>query len=267
MESPTGLGPTGARANRAKHRLDAGETVVVVAGHSPSADTIDFIGPLGFDGFWLEGEHGPVSWDRIGDLTRACDLWGMSALLRVRTLDPTLIVRGLSLGAHGIVVPQVNTAQEAEQLVEAAKFSPIGSRGVTRGRRSYGRSDFLDSDNDETLLVVQLECPEALENIEEISAVEHLDVVFIAPNDLAQAMGHQGQVDHPSVVSAIDEGITRIVAAGAAAGTLCTGANLERFTSLGARFLYTTYDAWIQQGATKWLQQLNTSLPSSGATQ
>jgi 4-hydroxy-2-oxoheptanedioate aldolase len=241
--------------NRLKRRLGErdGEVVIVVAGQAASADTIDFVGSLGFDGFWIEGEHGPMVWDRLGDQTRACDLWGMAALVRVARLDPSLVARALSLGAHGIVIPGLRQASEAAALVDAAKFAPIGHRGVSRGRRSYGAPRFLETENDETVLVVQLEDPEALDNVEQICAVEHIDVVFVAPNDLAQAMGHQGQPEHPDVAEAIDATLKRIVASGRIAGTSCTRDQIDRFVGLGVRFLYTTVDAWLVDGARHYL--------------
>ena len=245
------------RANRAKRRLAQGGVATVVAGHSMSADSIDFLGPFGFDAVWLEAEHGPADWERLGDLSRACDLWGLSALLRLRTLEPSLIGRALTLGVHGIVIPQVQSAEETRALVNAAKFAPAGQRGVSRGRRSYGNPGFLDEDNDETLLVVQLEDPEALGNCEEIAAVENLDVAFIAPNDLAQAMGYQGQPDHPEVVAAIEEGLRRIARVGGAVpGTLCKGDAAPRLIELGTRFLYVSYDAWIAKASGEWLRGL-----------
>jgi len=242
------------RANRAKRRLAAGGVATVVAGHSMSADSIDFLGPHGFDAVWLEAEHGPADWERLGDLSRACDLWGLSALLRLRTLGPSLVGRALSLGVHGIVIPQIGGADQVRALVEAAKFAPIGRRGVSRGRRSYGRPDFLATDNDETLLVVQIEDPDALAHCEEIAAVPHLDVAFIAPNDLAQAMGFPGQPGHPEVVAAVEQGLARIAGVGgAAAGTLCSGDAGPRLIGLGARFLYVSTDAWVAQAAAAWL--------------
>ncbi len=245
------------RANRAKRRLAEGGVVTAVAGHSMSADSIDFLGPLGFDAVWLEGEHGPADWERIGDQSRACDLWGLSALMRLRTLEPSLVGRALSLGVHGIVIPQVGTAAEAEALVDAAKFAPQGHRGVSRGRRSYGNPDFLARDNDETFLVVQIEDPKALGQIEAIAATPHLDVVFIAPNDLAQAMGHQGQPDHPEVVAAIEDGLRRIAAVGGAApGTFCKGEAAAHLIELGTRFLYVNYDAWVAASSEQWLGSL-----------
>lgn len=241
------------RANRVKHRLAAGDTVTVVASQALTADLVDALGPLGFDGVWVEGEHGNATWDRLGDLSRAADLWGMSALFRVGALDPAIIARALSLGAHGVVLPQVSTAEEAARLVQAAKFAPIGERGVTRGRRALGRADFLERENDETLVVVQLEDPVALANIEAICAVEHIDVVFIAPNDLAQAMGYLGQPRHPDVLAAIDDGLARIAATGKAAGTFAARGDLDRLRSLGTRFLYTPAEALLAAAATDFL--------------
>ena len=262
--SPSLPGHESPRANRAKRRLAAGEVVSAVAGHSMTADSIDSLGPLGFDAVWLEAEHGPADWERLGDQSRACDLWGLSALIRLRQLDPSLVGRALTLGVHGIVIPQVKSAAEAKLLVDAAKFAPVGHRGVSRGRRSYGNPDFLARDNDETLLVVQLEDPEALGNCEEIAATPHLDVAFIAPNDLAQAMGYQGQPNHPEVVAAIEEGLRRIAGVGgAAAGTFCKGDAAPRLIDLGVRFLYVNYDAWIAQAAGEWLRGVREADPRS----
>lgn len=228
--------------------------MTAIAGHSMTADSIDLLGPFGFDAVWLEAEHGPADWERLGDQSRACDLWGLSALIRLHKMEPSLVGRALTLGVHGIVIPQVQSASEARALVQAAKFSPIGQRGVSRGRRSYGNPDFLAEDNDETLLVVQLEDPDALAHCEEIAATPHLDVVFIAPNDLAQAMGHQGQPDHPEVVAAIEDGLRRIAAVGGAApGTFCKPDAGSRWTELGARFLYVNYDAWIARASEHFL--------------
>lgn len=260
----TDLGSRGPIPSTAlNHRLEHGDITVAVASHSMTSDTVDFLGQFGFDAVWLEGEHGSVTWDRIGDLSRAAELWGMAALLRVRTLDPTLIVRGLSLGVHGIVIPQVTTADQVRAAVAAVKFAPAGQRGVTRGRRSWRvpgapPDDFFATENTSTVLVVQLESPAALDRIDEIVDVEGVDVVFVAPNDLAQAMGRQGRVDDPDVVAAVDAAVARIAASGrVAAGTLCRPDHIGRFTDLGARFLYVTLDEWIRTGATHYLQEIS----------
>src|SRR5918999_1252822 len=96
------------RENRIKRKLQEGQPVTVVSGHA-NTDMIDFLGQFGFDGIWLEGEHGPLSWEQIGDMSRACDLWGMTSVTRVRANEPGLITRALDCGTMGIVVPHVNT--------------------------------------------------------------------------------------------------------------------------------------------------------------
>jgi len=253
MSAPTGL----------RRRLDAGEVAVVVAGHVMSGDTADFLGRFGFDACWIEMEHGSATWDRVGDITRACELWAMTALLRLPFLQPGLVGRALTLGAGGIVIPQVSSADEAAALVDAARFAPRGHRGVSMGRRSYGRTDFLDAERDDVVLVVQLEDAGALGNIESICAVDGIDVVFIAPNDLAQSMGHQGEPGHPEVQAAIADGLRSIAACGSAPGTLCAPDRVEHFVGLGARFLYTSFDNWIATGATAFLAAVDAASPRS----
>jgi len=243
--------------NAVKRRLASGEVAVVTAGHSGSADTIDLVGSMGLDGFWIEGEHGPLNWERLGDQTRAADLWGMTALVRVSRLDASLIVRALSLGAHGIVVPGVRTAEEARAIVQAVKFSPIGERGVTLGRRSYGSPRFLHEENDQTVIVVQLEDPVALANAEAIASVPHLDVAMVAQNDLAQSMGHLGDAGHPEVQQAMSSALSRIAALGpghAVAGTnIGRAAEVGAALALGVRFLYANYDGWLKAAARDYL--------------
>jgi 4-hydroxy-2-oxoheptanedioate aldolase len=170
------------RSNKVKTKLQAGEVALALSGHSISSDTIDFCGQLGFDAFWIEGEHGTVTWDQIGDMTRACDLWNMASIMRVHSHEPGVITRALDRGANGIVVPHVNTRTQAEQIVKAARFAPIGQRGMySSGRRGYGDPDYVQNANDEVLLVVLIEEMEAVHNLAEILTVDHIDLFFVAP--------------------------------------------------------------------------------------
>jgi 4-hydroxy-2-oxoheptanedioate aldolase len=238
-----------------KHKLRRGEPVMVVGGLH-SADIIDYLGQFGFDGMWLECEHGPVSWEQIGDQSRACDLWNMASIVRVPTNEPWVITRTLDRGASGIVVPHVSTRDEAARVVEAAKFGPIGLRGMFGGRRSYGVGDYIQRANDETLVVVLIEEIEAVENLAEILTVDHIDVFFVAPSDLAQTMGYTGNHTHPAVQGVIDQAISQIVAAGRTAGALAGDANLGHYHGLGARFFLTSWLGWLGQGAKQTLGSL-----------
>jgi 4-hydroxy-2-oxoheptanedioate aldolase len=218
------------RPNRIKQRLAAGQVATILAGTN-DPDLIDQLGPLGADGIWLEGEHGGVDYADLGNLTRACDLWGVASVVRVMDNDYATIYRTLDRGAQGIVVPHVNTRAEAQAAVEAAKFAPLGKRGMFTSRQGFGVSDYLKAANDQSLLIVLIE------------------VFFVAPNDLATSMGHIGKLDLPEVQQTVDSAITRIVQAGRKAGTLVSSANVERYTRLGVRCLMTSFFPWIAAGA------------------
>ena len=243
------------RENRIKRQLQAGETAVAVSGHH-NADMVDFLGQFGFDGVWLEGEHGPVDWDAIGDLSRACDLWGMASVTRVNNNDPGTIMRALDRGTMGIVVPHVNTREAAEQAMKSAKFDPIGYRGMFGGRQSFGVPDYVKRANDQTLVVVLIEEIEAVNNLADILTVDNIDVFFVAPADLAQTMGHIGNHGHPDVQATIDKALAQIVAAGRTAGTLATDDNVERYRDAGVRFFLTGWPNWVSQGAKGFLQRV-----------
>jgi 4-hydroxy-2-oxoheptanedioate aldolase len=243
------------RENRVKRQLQAGQTAIAVSGHH-NADMIDFLGQFGFDGVWLEGEHGPVDWDAIGDMSRACDLWGMASVTRVNNNDPGTIMRALDRGTMGIVVPHVNTREAAEQAMKSAKYAPVGYRGMFGGRQSFGVPDYFRHANDQTLIVVLIEEIEAVDNLAEILAVDDIDVFFVAPADLAQTMGHIGNHTHPDVQATIDKALAQIVAAGKTAGTLATDDNVERYRDAGVRFFLTGWTNWVSQGAKAFLKKV-----------
>ncbi len=243
------------RANRAKAKLRQGKVVTVVSGHGDT-DMIDYLGQFGLDGIWLEGEHGPLSWQHIGDMSRACDLWDMTSVTRINKNDAGMIMRTFDRGSMGVVVPHVSTREEAEQVVQAAKYAPIGSRGMYGGRQSYGVADYFRRANEETLTVVLIEERKALDNLADILTVDHIDVFFVAPSDLAQTMGHIGNHTHPDVQAAIDRALAQIVAAGKTAGTLVTDDTVEKYIAAGARFFLTAWTNWVAQGARAFIAKV-----------
>jgi 2-keto-3-deoxy-L-rhamnonate aldolase RhmA len=163
--------------------------------------------------------------------------------------DYATIYRTLDRGAQGIVVPHVNTRAEAEAVVEAGKFAPLGKRGMYTSRQGFGVGDYFRTANDQSLLIVLIEDIAAIPRLDEIVKVDHIDVFFVAPNDLATSMGHIGNMGHPDVQRTIDGAITKIVQAGRVAGTLVSAANVERYTRLGVRCIMTSFFPWIQAGA------------------
>ncbi len=246
------------RENRAKRKLNDGEVVTILSGDG-DADMIDFVGQLGVDGVWLEGEHGALGWEQIGNRSRACDLWGMTSVTRVNKNDEGLIMRTLDRGSMGVVVPHVNSRTAAEQVVQAAKYAPVGLRGMYGGRQSYGVENYHQQANDQTLVVVLIEELEAVENLAEILTVEHIDVFFVAPSDLAQTMGHVGNYQHPEVQETVDRALAQIVAAGRNAGTLVSDETVERYVAAGVRFLFTSWNLWVAKGARGFLERVRSA--------
>ena len=239
------------RPNRIKHKLAQGETVTVFGGLT-DPDDIETLAPDGFDGVWLEGEHGAVTAAELGNLTRACDLIGITSVVRINRNDQNLIYRTLDRGAQGIVVPHVNTREEAQNVVAGGKFAPIGQRGMYTSRQGLRVPNYFDVANDETLLVVLIEDIVAVRNLDEILTVDHIDVFFVAPSDLATSMGHIGNLQHPDVQSTIDGTLARIRDAGRIAGTLTNNATVAKYAAAGVRFLFTTVGPWIAAGAAEF---------------
>ena len=244
------------RVNRAKQKLANGEIVTIVSGIT-HPDDIDAVGPLGFDGIWLEGEHGATDASDLGNLTRACDIWGMTSVARINLNEQGLIYRTLDRGAQAIVVPHVNNASEARNVVEGGKFTPSGKRGMFTSRQGLGVSNYFDNANDQSMLIVLIEDIIAWENLDEIIAVDDIDVFFVAPSDFASSMGHMGDIQHPDVQEKINDSISRITAAGRNAGALATNENVARYTEMGVRFFMTGAGPWIANGFNEFVANAN----------
>lgn len=239
------------RPNRIKRKLANGEVAVIIAGFT-HPDDIDAVGPLGFDGAWLEGEHGASDPAELGNLTRACDVWGMTSVARINKNDQGMIYRTFDRGVQAVVVPHVNTKAEAENVVQGGKFAPIGQRGLFTSRQGYGVADYLKRANDETSLIVLIEDIIAHDNLDEILEVDHIDAFFVAPSDFAASMGHIGELNHPDVQAKINASIEKIVASGRTAGTLATNENVGKFVDMGVKLFMTNAAPWIAAGGAEF---------------
>jgi 4-hydroxy-2-oxoheptanedioate aldolase len=154
-------------------------------------------------------------------------------------------------------VPHIDTADQARAFVEAAKFAPLGKRGMYTSRQGYGVADYVHTANDHTLLVALIEDIQAVQNLDAILEVDHIDVFFVAPSDLAASMGKIGKLADPEVVRTIDETLARIVAAGRTAGTLLSNnQGAERFLALDVRFLACSVLPMLSAGIRDLKQQV-----------
>src|SRR6476646_10477780 len=166
--------PMPIRPNRVKDKLAAGQLATIVSGTN-DPDLIDQLGTLDVDGIWLEGEHGGVDYADLGNLTRACDLWGKTSVVRVMDNDYATIYRTLDRGAQGIVIPHVNNRAEAESVVAAGKL------GMYTSRQGFGVDAYLKTANDQSLLIVLIEDIVAVRSLDEILKVDHIACFFVAP--------------------------------------------------------------------------------------
>ncbi|MDQ6670194.1 MAG: aldolase/citrate lyase family protein [Chloroflexota bacterium] len=246
------------RTNTLKQKLAAGRAATVVAPFASSAGLVELLGYLGFDGVFLDCEHGPAGWEDVEHMTRAAELAGYSSVMRVDRNDAATITRALDRGVGGVQIPHVNTAAEAQAAVHHAKYAPLGHRGWSGWRSALGESaaEYSGRANAETLVAVMLEEVEALHNLDEILRIDNIDVFFVAPGDLAQSMGLQGQVDHPQVSAAIEDALRRVRAAGRTSGTLTTPALLDHHLELGVLFLYIGLTSLLSPAATDFVKRV-----------
>lgn len=199
-----------------RNRLRGGETLFGTLVNLPSPAIAEVLAKAGFDWLFIDTEHGAIGTSALISILQAVDQ-NIACIVRLSKLDGGAIKRTLDMGAHGLIIPQVETASEAAELVRLARYAPDGERGMGLGRaHGYGFSfnEYLARANDEIALVIQVEHARAVENIEEIAAVAGIDAVFLGPYDLSASLGHPGQIAHPDVIAAID----RVTAACQAAG-------------------------------------------------
>jgi 4-hydroxy-2-oxoheptanedioate aldolase len=164
----------------------------------------------------------------------------------------------LDIGAQNLLVPMVDTAEQAANLVKATRYPPHGIRGVGsavgRASRWSARTEYLDVADDEVCLLLQAETVTALENLDAICAVNGVDGVFIGPADLAASMGYRGKPGHPEVQGAIEQAMRTIIASGKAAGTLTSDTQLaRRYLELGCTFVATGVDVLMYASAARKL--------------
>jgi 4-hydroxy-2-oxoheptanedioate aldolase len=212
----------------------------------------------GFDWLLIDGEHAPNDLRSTLAALQAVAAHPSQPVVRSVNGDTALIKQLLDIGARSLLVPMVDTAEQAHALVAATRYPPSGIRGVGSavGRASQwsARTDYLDVADDEVCLLVQAETVTALGNLEAICAVEGVDGVFIGPADLAASMGHRGNPGHPEVQAAIERAMRTIVASGKAAGTLTSDADLaRRYFELGCTFVAVGVDVLVFASAARKL--------------
>lgn len=219
----------------------------------PHETTAELCGGAGFDWLLVDGEHAPFDMPTIANQLRALEASPSHAVVRPPIGEAWIIKQLLDIGAQTLLVPMVDTPEQAARMVAATRYPPAGIRGVaggTRAGRWNRRPHYLQEANDEVCLLVQVETMTAIENLDGIVATEGVDGIFFGPADLSASMGLLGQPAHPRVRSLIGESMRRVRAAGKAPGIICGDSELAKYyIDCGACFVALGVDASILSGA------------------
>lgn len=244
--------------NNFKDALNLEETLYglwVAAGENLSAE---ICASADFDWLLIDSEHGPNDLRSILSQLQAVAPYKSHPIVRPPEGNPVLIKQLLETGVQTLLIPMVESADQATHLVEAMRYPPHGIRGVGSALARVSRwgrvEDYLTNANDEMCLLVQVETVKGFEALDEILEIEGVDGIFFGSADLAASYGLLGQSYHPTIVNKILDGLLRVKAKGKAGGVLCTDKELnERYISAGAKFVAVGVDTLLLANATTTL--------------
>lgn len=258
----------GAPANAFRAALKRGEVLIGFWQGLTSTETVEISAHAGFDWLLLDGEHAPNDMAMLREQLRACAGGTAHPVVRVVAGEDWMLKQVLDIGYQTVLVPMIDTAEQAEQAVRACLYAPEGQRGVGAAlARASGfgrRAQYLANANDEVCILLQIESVKALENLDEILKIERVDGLFIGPADLSTDMGYRGQPAHPEVRKVIRETTRKIRAAGKAPGILLgTQEHVAEAREDGAQFIAVGSDVGVFRQAVTQLAQ-SYRIPTAG---
>ena len=247
-------------ANEFRARLKRRETLLGTMVTLASAASAEVLASLGFDWLFVDAEHGPLETRELTGILQAVGD-RTACIVRVPEAAELPIKKVLDLGAHGIIVPQVNSAEQAANVVKWARYSPEGARGVGLARaHGYGLRfrEYLSAANREIAVIVQAEHVRAVENIDAIVRVPGVDAVLLGPYDLSASLGKMGEIDAPEVIVAIGRVTDACRAAGMPLGYFgVTAAAVAPYVARGYTLIVAGVDAlYLANGAKALLEEL-----------
>jgi 4-hydroxy-2-oxoheptanedioate aldolase len=197
--------------NAVREKLRAGEPALGTFFEIGKGNIAECLGFTGLDYLIIDNEHGPYNPEAVPDLVRAAKLYGIEPFARAKEISRPGILKLLDAGATGVIIPNVKTLEEAEQIVAFGKYMPVGARGVASASGSgywyenyaqHGLQHYFEVSNRETMLLPQCETAECLNQIEEIVRLDGIDGIFVGPFDLSAALGKPAQFDDPEIKDA-----------------------------------------------------------------
>jgi 4-hydroxy-2-oxoheptanedioate aldolase len=248
------------RKNLTKEKIKKGETSYGVFVPMSCPAIVEILGRIGFDFVILDAEHSPMDIESCEHMVRAADSVSMTPIIRVAMNIRQNILRYLDTGALGVQIPMTNSRAEVEAVLESVKYPPEGKRGLAAVRAAdYGLAqplrNYVREANQETMVVVQVETLQAVDNLKEILAVPNTDVIFIGPTDLSSALGYPGQTDHPEVQKMIAYLVKEIRSVWKAAGTTAYDLDrLKRCKEQGFQYIAYSVGPMLAKSGREYLQ-------------
>ncbi len=239
------------RSNTLLEKIEKEDFVIGTFVELPSPQLVELLGLAGFDFAVIDTEHGSIGLERTEELIRAANSTGISPMVRVSTCEEVTIRRPLDMGAVGLHIPQVGSAEMAQLAVRSSHFFPSGIRGLqpfVRGAsyKAHPTQDFLQESNRDICLVLHIEGEQGIDSLDSILAVDGVNVLFLGPYDLSQSLGVPGQVNHPKVEKRMIESIEKARNAGKHIGTFCDDTDAAlRWIDAGVSYLAVSIDSYI----------------------
>ncbi|HEX7290016.1 MAG TPA: aldolase/citrate lyase family protein [Conexibacter sp.] len=256
------------RRNETKARLARGERALGCFLRFPDPGLAELLALQGLDFVVFDGEHGVLAPRECEQLARAVELHDVTPVVRVEENRAPSILRYLDAGALGCHVPGVESREDAVRAVRAVKFRPLGDRGLSASRASgFGAADgfpaYVAAANDETLLVVHVESVAGVAAVDEIAAVEGVDVLLVGTLDLSHDLGRPGELRHPDVVAAADRIAVAAAQAGKALGAVVgrDPMDMQAWIERGARYVLTTVESFVTPSVERFLAQARSGEP------
>ena len=207
-----------------KRKLAAGENILTTKIGFNDSNLVEMVSMMGFDAVWLCNEYRPIDQSMLEDMVRAARAGGADSIVRIGRTCHDIIPLVLGMGANGIMVPRIHTAKQAKRIVDRIKFPPQGKRdfehvGADADLGLMPPLEFLQESNDESVVILQIEDRKGMKNLDEIAAVEGIDILFFGPGDFSLDHGIPCQPKHPKVIQAIDQVVKACEANGIACAT------------------------------------------------
>lgn len=256
------------RGSLIRERLRQGEVLLGAWLSFTDPAVAEVMGDMGYDWLCIDSEHAPLPLDRLQNLLIGLKSAEVPVLVRAAWNDPVRIKQILDLGADGVVIPWVNTVEEAQLAVAACKYPPEGVRGLGPRRASgYGRNvlEYVKHANEEVFVTVQAETAQAAESIRGIMGVPGIDVVMIGPADLSMSLGLFGEYNHPQVKAAMEGILAAGKETGMPVGMFTNAETAKKWIPKGMQFVTLGGDnAFLQLGGRETLSAMRNWLGDAG---